>query len=198
VLVSLFAGDELQQEFIAGGNPGKTQAYFKIPGEKECYIMNIPGYRVYASGIFELDEPGWKDKLVFNFNWRNFQSLKATHPASPQHDFEVAMGKAYYEVKGVAVADTTKLNDFLDAVSLLTVDQYVTREAVDGYDSLIGTKPLLDLQISDVSGKTYTLVLYQGGTSGAVLGVIGGAQPAFFDKRKVAGVLKSRNWFVKN
>jgi len=198
VVVSLFAGDDLQREFIAGGNPGKTQAYFKIPGESECYIMTIPGYRVYASGIFELDENGWRDRLVFNFNWRNFQSLKATHPSSPQHDFEVAMGKEYYEVKGVAVVDTTKLNDFLDAVSLLTVDQYVKSETVEGYDSLIRTKPLLDLQISDVSGKTYTLILYEGGSPQAVLGIIEGVQPAFFDKRKVSGILKSRSWFVKH
>ena len=107
VRVSLYAGDELQQEFIAGGNLNKTQAYFKTLGESECYIMTIPGYRVYASGIFELDESGWKDKLVFNFNWRNFQSLKATYPSASKNDFEIAMGKAYYEVKGVSAADTT-------------------------------------------------------------------------------------------
>ncbi len=42
--------------------------------------MNIPGYRVYVSGIFELDESGWREKRVFAFNWQNFQKLDAHFP----------------------------------------------------------------------------------------------------------------------
>src|SRR6478735_3423878 len=51
VKVSLFGADELQKEFLAGGNATKTQAYFKDLTKGESYLVVIPGYRVYASGI---------------------------------------------------------------------------------------------------------------------------------------------------
>ncbi len=198
VKVSLYSTDILQMGFIAGGNLNKTQAYFESPIENESYVIVIPGYRVYASGIFELDENGWKDKYVFNFNWRNFQTLRASFPYNPKSDFEVTMGKVYFEVRGGTSVDTTKLNDFLDAVSLLTVDRYVKKEEVSEYDSLLKTKPVLELQVSDVSGKSYSLWVYESGSETSVLGIIQGTQPAFFDRRKLTGVFKTRNWFVKN
>lgn len=194
VKVSLFTQSQLQKEFLAGGNVSRTQAYFKNPGNPESFIMVIPGYRVYASGIFELDENGWKDKYVFNFNWKNFQTLKAVY-ANAKNDFEIARGKDYFEVKGIA-SDTTKLNDFLDAVSLLTVDQYVNPAEVNRYDSLMQTIPFQKLEVSDISGKTYSLALYETGGS-QVLGVMEG-QPALLDRRKIGGILKNKNWFMKN
>lgn len=197
VKVSLFSADNLQREFLAGGNPTKTQAYFKNSNEDECYFVVIPGYRVYTSGIFELEEGGWKDKYVFNFNWKNFQTLKSVVPGFPENDFEVGMGKAYFEVKGIASTDTTKLNDYMNAILSLTVDQYVKKEEV-GYDSLLNGKPFLEIQVNDVSGKNYSLSFYEPGNKTYVIGIIQGSQPAFFDKRKVAGILKRRDWFVKN
>jgi hypothetical protein len=107
------------------------------------------------------------------------------------------MGKNYFEVKGIAAVDTTKLNDYLDAVSLLTVDQFVNKDEVEGYDRVIQNPSLLDLQVSDVSGKTYSLSLYEFGSKTTVLGIIQGSQPAFFDKRKVVAILKRNDWFVK-
>jgi hypothetical protein len=198
VHVSLYTTDELQKEFVAGGNVNKTQAYFKNPADDESYVVVIPGYRVYTSGIFELEENGWKDKYVFNFNWKNFQTLKSTVPDFPKNDFEIGMGKSYFEVKGMNSVDTTKLNDYLDAISFLTVDQFINKEEVTGYDSLINGKAFLELQVSDVSGKVYSLLLYETGNKTNVLGMVQGSQPAFFDKRKIAGILKKRDWFIKN
>ncbi len=111
---------------------------------------------VYAAGIFELVEYGWKDRYVFNFNWRNFKSLKASFPYTPKNDFEVAMGESYFEILGMTAVDTTKLNDFLDAISLVEVDQYVNPEEVIGYDSLLAANPLMKVEVSDISGKTYS------------------------------------------
>jgi len=196
-LVSLCIGDDVQKKFFVGGNAAKTQTYFKSEEDDQSYVMVIPGYRVYTGGVFELEESDWKDKYVFSFNWRNFQSLKSTSVKNPKSDFEIVMGKAYYEVKDVASVDTTKLNDFLDAVSLLTVDQYVKNELVSEYDSVLSSQPILEMQVSDVSGKTYALALYEMDDKMLVLGSIQGVQLAFFDRRKLAAIVKDRDWFVK-
>lgn len=198
VHVQLFEGNNLQKEFMAGGNQRKTQAYFKNPTDDDSYVMVIPGYRVYASGIFELDENGWKDRYVFNFNWRNFKSLKALFPADSKNDFEVSMGESYFEVKDMVAVDTTKLNDFLDAISLLEVDQYIKPADVVGYDSLLKTNPQLEIEVNDISGKSYFLSIYDLQDQPQALGIIQTTNPAYIDKRKIKGLLKERAWFRKN
>jgi hypothetical protein len=198
VVVKLYDGDNLLKEFIAGGNATKTQAYFKYPDEADSYVMVIPGYRVYAAGIFELEEYGWKDRYVFNFNWRNFKSLKASFPHTPKNDFEVAMGESYFEILGMAALDTTRLNDFLDAISLVEVDQYVNPEEIIGYDSLLTTIPLMKVEVNDISGKTYSLSLYDQPKEMQILGFIQGIHPAYIDRKKVQGLLKGKAWFMKN
>ncbi|WP_333819374.1 DUF4340 domain-containing protein [Ohtaekwangia sp.] len=156
VKVSLMVGSNKVEEFYAGGNDRKTQAYFKKSGETP-YIMTIPGYRVYVSGIFELPENGWRDKYVFGFNWRNFKSLEAQFPASHADDFKVQMDDNFFGITGVET-DTARLNNYLDAVSLLTVDEYVTPTAE--LDSLGKTSPMLTLVVRDIADHDYSLKIF--------------------------------------
>jgi hypothetical protein len=195
VIVRLFEGEILQKEFIAGGNAAKTQAYFKNVETDEWYVMSIPGYRVYTSGIFELNESGWKDKYVFNFNWKNFKQLKASFPANPRDNFEVEMGKEYFEVKGME-ADTSKLNDFLDAISLIRVDEYINRVEALTQDSLLRDKPQMEIVVNDISGKTFQLSIYKTHSPNTLLGIVNGNQPAYISKQKFNDLLKPRTWFL--
>lgn len=196
VHVTLFQGKDEALSFIAGGNASKTQSYFAKP-EGDVYIMIIPGYRVYTSGIFELEATGWKDKYIFNFNWQNFQSLNVSFSASPADDFEVSMGKEYFEVKGIVQADTAKLNDFLDAVSLLTVDQYLLKEQAAAYDTALQASQGFSIVVKDISGKTYDLKLYAEPGKPKVFGMVQGSFPAIFDARKIIPLMKNKGWFVK-
>jgi hypothetical protein len=194
VMVRLFEGDHLQKEFVAGGNSSKTQAYFKDTETGQLVVMMIPGYRVYASGIFELNENGWKDKYVFNFNWRNFKQLKVSFPQNEANGFEVEMGMQNVEIKGME-ADTAKLNDFLDAISLITVEQFVSKEDVPKYDSLVLSGPLMNIQVSDISGKEYQLALYPSQQKNETLAIVHGNQPAYISNQKVKNLIRTRAWF---
>lgn len=197
VHVTLFRTGDQELDFFVGGNASKTQAYFTKAGDEDVYVMVIPGYRVYTSGIFELEAPGWKDKYIFNFNWQNFKSLAVSFTASPADNFEVTMGKASAEITGVVQADTAKLNTFIDAVSLLTADQYLTGEQAKQYDSALFSSTGFQLLISDISGKTYELKLYPEPGKPVVFGIVQGSWPAVFDSRKILPLMKSKGWFTK-
>lgn len=197
VHVTLYRAGEPELDFFAGGNLSKTQAYFTKPGDDDVYVMVIPGYRVYTAGIFELEAPGWKDKYIFNFNWQNFKSLAVSFTASPADNFEVTMGKSSAEITGVLQPDTAKLNTFLDAVSLLTADQYLTKTQATQYDSTLFSSLGFQILISDISGKTYELKLYPEPGKPAVFGIVQGAYPAIFDSRKILPLMKSKGWFTK-
>lgn len=193
--VSLFEGQELRKSFFAGGNEAKTQAFFADPSSRDVYVMTIPGYRVYVSGIFELSPNGWRDKIVFGFNWRNFRSLRAEFLNSPAENFTVAMEKDFFGIEGLSQADTAKLNSFLDDVSLLTVDEYVTEPGLK--DSLFRGKPDLQLIITDVGNRTYQLRLYNNPKSPLVAGIIQDADAAFFDRGKILPLLRPKSFFRK-
>lgn len=196
IKVSLMAEGNTVETFYAGGNLKKTQAYFKKSGDHTSYLMNIPGYRVYAAGIFELDENGWREKRVFNFNWRNFKSLHASFPANAKQDFTVEFINHYFGIKGIAAIDTMKLNNYLDAVSLLQVKQYGA--ASQKYDSLLKTSPLAVIEVSDVADTQYTLALYKEQSNDQnVLGRIGKDQAVLFIRQDLSGIMKTRDYFIK-
>ena len=196
VKVSLATTGTVQKSFFAGGNDSKTQAFFLEEGGTQPYIMTIPGYRVYVSGIFELEESGWRDKIVFGFNWRNFQALEMTFPDRPSDNFTVAMKNNYFSVQGLAQVDTTKLNDFLDDGSLLGVDEYIPSTAT--LDSLAANKPAVSILVTDIGRKEYRLQLYPPkGQSRQFYGLINQQQWALFQQNKVAGIIRARNFFGK-
>lgn len=195
VKVSLLSGQQAVETFYAGGNLRKTQAYFKKAGNDESHVMTIPGYRVYVSGIFELDALGWRDKLVFNFNWQNFKSLEISSQKS-EGNFTVVMGDREVTIKGIAEADTARLNAYLDHVSLLTVDEYVANSG-QNLDSLARIPPVLAIRINDVANREYTLQLYPRAGKKSFYGWINASQWAVFHENKIIPILRSKEFFIK-
>lgn len=192
VKISLISGGKTVEEFFAGGNEAKTQAYFKGVGAGTPYVMSIPGYRVYVSGIFELTEKGWRDKYIFGFNWRNFKNLTAHFPNREAEDFVVEMDDNFFGIKGVQT-DTAKMNNFLDAVSLLTVDEYIDPSPT--LDSLAQKDPLMILTITDIADKKYVLKIFSA-ESRQFFGQIDNDWSVLHEN-KIKAILHPRRYFLK-
>jgi len=199
VKVSLLSEGKTLKSFYAGGNPQKTQAYFQLSSGSDPYVVTIPGYRVYTSGIFELDENGWREKRVFNFNWRNFKNLKVSNLAHPQQDFTVEFTGQYFGIQDLANVDTLKLNNYLDAVSLIQVLQYGTAGSGqrNRYDSLLATVPVMKIDVRDVADNVFSLSLYNVlPHDQRVLGKSGN-EPVLFRRRDAGAIIKTRDYFKK-
>lgn len=194
VQVRVLAGEEVLKTFVAGGNARKTQAYFFQPDE-DVYLVTIPGYRVYVSGIFELDKNGWKDKHAFQINWRNFQSLSASFPRSPADNFNVRFKDGFFRVDELPETDTTRLNDYLDAVSFLMVDSYISNKAI--LDSLGSASPTMTISLRDVANRSFVLSLYPDPREPSkILGITDSTQLAWFHRRLLEGILRTRDHFA--
>ncbi len=196
VKVILMANGSAVASFFAGGNGSKNQAYFMHADEAIPYLMNIPGYRVYVSGIFELDESGWREKRVFSFNWRNFQQLEARFSKNTADNFTVAMDNKYLTIPGLQTVDTTRLNDFLNDVSLLTADEFAENDAL--LDSLCRSEPILTILVRDIAGREYSWSVFHPFAEGGLFpAMITGGQWAYFHQNKIAGVVRPRSFFDK-
>lgn len=190
VKITLLSGDVVEESFYAGGNAEKTEAYFMKP-QQEAHVVTIPGYRVYVSGIFELAAANWREKLVFDFNWRNFKNLQATY-LNEKGNFEVTVNKNMAVITGINEPDTARLNTFLDQLSLLTVEQYLDDKVLQ--DSLEKTEPIAKFTIEDIARRTYDLKVYNRGKQFFAL-VKGNV--AILDERRIIPLLRPKEFFVK-
>lgn len=191
VTVSLQSTNGETQQFYVGGNDKKTQAYFATEAG-EVYVMHIPGYRVYASGVFELEEKGWRDKFVFGFNWRNFKSLE-TQFANPAENFSITMADNQVGMVG-AEADTARLNTYLDAVSLLTVDRYSVAPSADSIKNL---KPLFSILVKDIGNREFPLTVYSGSKNGIFPAQLKSGQWGVFSYEKIMGISRPKTFLIR-
>jgi hypothetical protein len=190
VKVMVMAGDETLKQFIAGGNTARTKAWFMDDGQN-IYEMEIPGYRVYVSGIYELGENGFRNKYVFAFRWANFKAMEVKFPTRPADGFRVSLQKDYYTIEGMTRVDTTKLADFLQEASVLAVDEYA-----DASLDTTSLTPLMDIKVFDIANRIYPLRIYKEERNGKYPG-LSGTKPAFFRAEHVRSILHPRKFFVK-
>lgn len=197
VEVTLISGGEKVDVFYAGGNRQKTQAYFMRPGEMP-YVMTIPGYRVYTAGIFELEGQGWRSRYVFGFNWRNFSSLEMAFYNAAKGSWESYQveldDRQFFGIKGVET-DTAKLNTFLDATSLLQVEEYSRRTEV--LDSISKQMPLFLMTIKDVGGTAYSLKAFSYPGNGRLVGLINEEYFAYFREEDIRALNRPKAFFSR-
>jgi hypothetical protein len=197
VIVNLYEGETLIQSFRAGGNEQKTEAYFQKSKGEPSYVMTIPGYRLYVSYILELDESGWRDKRIFNFNWRNFKSLNMIVPGDPTQNFEVSFKDQFFGITGIAEIDTTKLNDYLDAVSLLSTEQFIKPGFSSVYDSLLKTNASFRIEVRDIADKTYSLELFAPIKNDPdILGRLDEEHPVIFNRNNILPIARKKGFFI--
>jgi len=158
--VKLYEGEELRKDFVVSGNDRKSETYYELTGESSPYLITIPGYRVYVAAIFELTSLDWRDKRIFNFNWQNFKRLTATYKGNEKESFAISFKDAYFGLEGNSQADTTKLNDYLDAVSLIQAVRYMPQGESTAYDSMLTSPPYYSIEVTDIANRNYRLDLY--------------------------------------
>jgi hypothetical protein len=192
VKVSLYAGENKLKTFYAGGNEAKTEAIFVGEGGTDSHVVVIPGYRVYVSGIFEIPSVGWREKLIFNFNWQSFAKMEARYK-NPSGNFDVIMDRNIVSIPQIAEADTAKLNSYLDQVSLLMAEEYIRPGRLT--DSISSTQPILNLSIYDIANRKYELSVYTLGNQ--FYGKTGTGNWALFNENRIIPILRPKDFFVR-
>ncbi len=193
-VVSLFEKGQKRAAFLAGGNSLKTDAWIMKGSDSQPYVTVIPGYRVYVSGILEMKAGGWRNKRIFDFNWRNFKSLSTTYPGDQKQNFEIEMLEAIPSIKKMDAVDTAKLNSYLDDLSLLFATRFIAPGA--RADSLSNAVPAARIEIKDIGNRIYALELFSPRKKDVeIYGRIADEQMVTLAKSKVAAIMRKRDYF---
>jgi hypothetical protein len=193
VKITLKKDGELLKEYFVVGNPAKSETYFHLEGN-DWYVVTIPGYRVYVASIFELTENDWREKRIFNFNWQNFKSLRASFAGQASEDFTINAQKQYISIDGIE-ADTTKLLGYLDAVLQMSSDKILSGEEAKQYDSLFNADPSVTISIFDIANREWRLSVF--GTASAQKPVLAklNNEAILLNAKAAAVLLRGRTYF---
>ncbi|MEO9964733.1 MAG: DUF4340 domain-containing protein [Reichenbachiella sp.] len=151
--VTINLKDGSEKQFYTGGNTAKTTAYFANDDLTEIYIVTIPGYKSYLSGIFELSLNQWRDRVLFSSSWRTIQQLKIDYTSAKNQDLEIVFDGNFLAVKQVSQLDTAKLIEYLEPFEQFQVNDYLDQGNFPRYDSLLGVEPLAILALKDIDTK---------------------------------------------
>ena len=181
---------------MVGGNDRKSETYYELTGSGAPYLVTIPGYRVYVAAIFELNSYDWRDKRIFNFKWQNFKRLTASFAGNEKESFAISFQNKFFGLEGNPSADTTRLNDFLDAVSLVEAARYLPAGESVVYDSILATTPYYSIEVSDIANRTYRLDLYPPiKQDPAILGKLGDGQALFISREDLIRLDRKKGHF---
>ena len=195
--LTLFSGGIEIRKLIIGGNETKSETYVKDEHHLP-HVVTIPGYRVYVAGVFELGEEGWRDKRIFNFNWRNFKKLATKFRDKTSLGIDVEDGGSGFQVVGLPETDTTRLNDYLDAVSLMAAQQILKSGDNPVYDSLSATIPELTIEVFDLGDNVFSLEVFSAISEEAqILGKTGTGDMILLSRSQVQSLMRPREYFIK-
>ncbi|MBS0000752.1 MAG: hypothetical protein KFF73_17350 [Cyclobacteriaceae bacterium] len=183
-------------KFLAGGN-GISISYFKFPDE-DPYVVYLPGYESYVSGIFEVTVNDWRDRLIFQTSWLGLKQLSIIYPGDTRKNVIIKPDNNLYSVENVSDLDTAALMNFIDQVSYFYTDQYISEGQIPAYDSLRLTVPLVLFSIEAISlDQTMQIRFFPPLPDEEVrLGVINGKDMCLFRNQRINFIFKEKEDFT--
>jgi hypothetical protein len=196
VTVSLFEQGQKVKQFQVLGEEAKGLSYMAHSESDEKYLVEIPGYKSYLAGLFELDANGWRNPLVFDINWANLVSVKADYLGKEANGFTIEFDDRDYGIAGMQ-ADSMKLTDYLDDVSLLYVNDYLSADEVKEYNELTSA-PQAQITIKDVGRNNYSLTIFDKVQNGDYLILVDSLDYALMQEGLINRVTKPKQYFRVN
>jgi hypothetical protein len=158
-------------------------------------VVNIPGYRVYAAGVFEQTVNDWRDKRVFSLNWRNFKSLTTTFTKDPGETFTISGKGNQFAIEGMTEVDTARVNTYLDDVSLLAGESIYQVGSRSRIDSLVAGPSSFEVVVSDIGSRSFKFEVFPPlRTETNVFGRVNG-EIMVFPRSQLVRIAKKKSWF---
>lgn len=193
--IQIIMDDGKSKTFIAGGN-GISISYFKYPAE-DPYIVYLPGYESYVSGIFDVTVNDWRDRLIFQTSWLGLKELSIIYPDQPEDNVVIKAENNLYRIENVTDLDTVALMSYIDDISYFYTDQYISPGQIPAYDSIRETTPVALFSVDAIGLKDPIRIQFYPVLPGdkVRLGVINRKDMCLFSEQRVRYIFKKRNDF---
>ncbi len=191
VSIKLMSNGEVLKSFKVVGDESASLTYMRL-GQEEMYLVEIPGYRSYLAGIFQLDQNGWRNPLVFDLNWANLASVKVSYPEKEENGFSISFDNRKLKLNEGTFSDSLKLGNYIDDVSLLYVNDYLNHEETASYKNQENRATII---VNDIASNDHVLQIYDEVNDDEYLVRIDSSHYGLIDKQLVRRVTKPRSYF---
>jgi len=142
-------GDERSYSVV--GNANKTKTYFIE--NQEVYQVDIPGYQDFLASMYELKRDQWRDRLVFNGNWRTIQKMEVIYPEKSDKNLLIRFKETFYEVDDLTQIDSSAVVAYLNQFEYMQANERISFGFSPAYDSLAQTPPEVIISLLDIKYK---------------------------------------------
>lgn len=193
IKVSLYTSEGKLKTFNVAGEDSRSLTYMNKDNEIN-YLVEIPGYKSYLAGIFALDVNGWRNPLIFDLNWANLASVSVNYPEKRENNITIVFDNRNLVLEGSTKADSSKLGNYIDDISLLYVNDYLDKAEVS--DSLIANLQA-EINIKDIAGNNYTLGIYSKRSEKEYVVKIDSVDFGVIESALIKKVTKPKSYFNK-
>ncbi len=163
--IQVFSGEQMLASYWAGGDGSKLNSYFATEAG-EVYLVHLPGYSSYLSGLFELPAEQWHSRTIFLNTWRSLLSFSYKDHLEPINDFEIRYQDPFFSVSGITRLDSNRVINYIQNLVGLRASAVV--------DTVYVGNPWLELSTTDIDpAKNQSLTLFGDATQNSLLGKVG-------------------------
>ena len=140
--------------------------YMYREGDKNAYIVNIPGFRGCLSPRFVVDPYAWRSHSIVSLPVQRIAKVELQIPSSPEESFCVErVGEGFvfnllnppHQAEGF---DTARVAQLLSSFVNLNFDEYAKAVPQVELDTTFSASPRTILSVTDIDGNTHTLKTY--------------------------------------
>lgn len=199
IKVEIFSDNRLIQSYMTGGIKNEGITWFMKSGEKQPFVVHLPGYESYIAGLFEITENDWRDRIVLESNWRTLSQATMAYDNKDGDDFSILFTGNSFDLPGIKEVDTAQVMNYLDMMTYILADKYLNRGELPVYDSLAASPPYATLQVEKMGkNQPETIVFYPLlDQDRYILGKVNGDQLALFEYNRIKGLFATKKEFLK-
>jgi len=168
VKVEIYKGDELVKVYYVGEpTADQTGTYMVLKNSSVPFITYKPGFSGYLSVRYFVDETIWRDVTIFQYSFQNIASVSVNLQASPDKAFTAFNdGNNKFHLfdlnkKEITGFDTLMVKEFIARFRKIKCESYLNEFFPESrLDSLLKTKPVAILSVTNRKGEINTLKLY--------------------------------------
>ena len=165
--IKLFPHEKLAVTYYVGHETQDMMACHMFrQGDKEPYIIHIPGFRGYLTPRFVTDPMSWRSHNIVHWDIRQLQRVELEIPAQPEESFAVERqgdGFAFLLTQTrtpVPNFDTARVAQMLSCFANLNFDEFASRVPNSNMDTSFNAGPRTILRITNTEGTTRELKTY--------------------------------------
>jgi hypothetical protein len=174
VRCEIYSGDELIKAYYVGSETqDMTGTYMILMDPKtmetsaRAFITYIPGFEGYLTTRYFTEEAGWRDRTVFRYSPDEIRSVKLETPFAPEMGYElIVKGDNQYELKTlkdnklISDIDPLQVKQYLSYFQQLNFESFEVDINQKQIDSVLKSKPLNILTVTDAKGKSNTVKFF--------------------------------------